>query len=162
MTSTFESDNDIIVYEIEKIISYARRTQPIFVAQCVSWLASMIGLEQRLASYIDNIQSRLDVSVIPEEAPSIGKPVSPTPRDNQEERRRDLVLQDCEMFLQDSPQSREIASLKSKGKTHTGRINPSSISKKHLRKKDRKPASERLTKETSQKADPMTEGIVLS
>jgi hypothetical protein len=82
----------------------------------------MIGLEQGLASYIEVIQSRLDVSVIPEEAPSIGKPVSPTPRDNQEERRRDLVLQDCERFLQDSRWSREIASLKSKGKTQSRRI----------------------------------------
>jgi hypothetical protein len=46
MTITFENDNDVIIYALEKIISYARRTQQIFVAQCVWWLASIIGLEQ--------------------------------------------------------------------------------------------------------------------
>jgi hypothetical protein len=59
MTLTFEHNNDVVVYALEKIIAYARRTQEIFVAQCVWWLASIIGLEPGLVIYIDNLQSRL-------------------------------------------------------------------------------------------------------
>jgi len=55
MTLSFDDDNDIIVYALEKIISYARRTQHIFVAQCVWWLAAIIGLEQGLIIHIDNL-----------------------------------------------------------------------------------------------------------
>jgi hypothetical protein len=58
MTITFENDNDIIVYTLEKIISYARNTQQIFVAQCVWWLASITGLEQGLTIHINNLQQR--------------------------------------------------------------------------------------------------------
>jgi len=56
MTITFENDSDVIVYALEKIISYARKSQQIFVAQCVWWLASVIGLELGLIAHIDNIQ----------------------------------------------------------------------------------------------------------
>jgi len=35
MTITFENANDSIVYALEKDISYAGRTEQIFVAQCV-------------------------------------------------------------------------------------------------------------------------------
>jgi hypothetical protein len=87
MTITFKNDNDIIVYALDKIISYARRNQQIFVAQCIWWLASIIGLDQGLISYIDDIQSRLNVSIVPEGAPDIGRSVSPTPRDTQEDPR---------------------------------------------------------------------------
>jgi hypothetical protein len=45
MTITFANDNDVIVYALEKIISYTRKSQQIFVAQCMWWLASIIGLE---------------------------------------------------------------------------------------------------------------------
>jgi len=58
MTITFESDNDIIVYALEKIIAYPRRTQQIFVAQCVWWLASIIGLDKGLIVHMDNLQER--------------------------------------------------------------------------------------------------------
>jgi len=61
MTITFESDNDIIVYALEKIIAYARRTQQIFVAQCVWWLASIIGLDKGLIVHIDNLQERSNI-----------------------------------------------------------------------------------------------------
>jgi len=54
MTITFKNDNNVIVYAFEKVISYAKRTQQIFVAQCVWWLASIIGLEPELIVYIDN------------------------------------------------------------------------------------------------------------
>jgi hypothetical protein len=135
MTITFENDDDVIVYALEKVIAYARRTQQIFVAQCVWWLASIIGLEQGLVNYIDNIQSRTDVSIIPEKVPSEGKTVSPIPRDNQEDQLQDKVLKECEEFLKDSRRLREIAALKATGKTLTGLINPTAISKKTSKEK---------------------------
>jgi hypothetical protein len=58
MTITFENDNDVIVYALEKIISHARRTQQVFVAQCVWWLVSIIGLEQGLIIPIDKLLGR--------------------------------------------------------------------------------------------------------
>jgi len=61
MTITFENDNDIIVYALEKVISYARRSQQVFVAQCVWWLASIIGLEQGLVNHIDNLRSQSNI-----------------------------------------------------------------------------------------------------
>jgi len=56
MTITFENDNDVVLYALEKIIAYARRTQQIFVAQCVWWLASIIGLDKGLVVHINNLR----------------------------------------------------------------------------------------------------------
>jgi hypothetical protein len=137
MTITFEHQNDVIVFALEKVISYARRTQQIFVAQCVWWLALIIGIEQDLVVYIDNLQSRINLTIVPENVPSVGRIVSPLPRDNQEDQRQDIILKECEEYLKDSRRLREIAALKATGKTLTGCINPTAISKKHLRKKDR-------------------------
>jgi len=58
LTITFENESDVIVYAFEKVIVYARRTQHIVVAQCVWWLASVIGLESGLIIYIDNLRRR--------------------------------------------------------------------------------------------------------
>jgi hypothetical protein len=117
MTITFENDNDVILYALEKVIAYARRTQQIFVAQCVWWLASVFGLEIGLIAFIDNPRSRIDVTVIPETVPSVGRTVSPTPRDNQEDQRQDKILEVCEEYLKDSRRLRDIAALKATGKT---------------------------------------------
>ena len=141
MTITFENDNDVIVYAFEKVISYARRTQQIFVAQVVWWLASIVGLEQGLITYIDTIQSRVEVSVRSEQVPeepaiAITKSVSPQPRDIQEESRQDQVLRECEEFLRKSRRERDIATLRSEGTRQTGRINSTPISKRALRKRD--------------------------
>jgi hypothetical protein len=163
MTITFENDNDVIVYALEKIISYARRTQQIFVAQCVWWLASIIGLEQGLANFIDNIQSRTDTTVIPENVPRVDRTVSPVPRDIQEDQRQDKVLKECEEYLKDSRRLRDIAALKATGKTLTGFINPTAISKKHLRKKDRHLRERDSSKpKTLISKNKRTEGIQLS
>jgi len=62
MTLTFENDNDVIVYALEKIISYTRQHQYIFVAQSVWWQASIIGIPQGLAIHIDNLNSRSGIS----------------------------------------------------------------------------------------------------
>jgi hypothetical protein len=115
MPITFENDNDVIVYSLEKVIAYARKSQQIFVAQCVWWIASIIGVEQGLVIYIDNIQSRVNVTITLDKVPSIGGAVSPIPRDNQEDRRQDQILQECEEFLQDSQRLQRVERLKSTG-----------------------------------------------
>jgi len=63
MTITFDNDNEVIVYALEKIITYARQHQYIFVAHSVWWLASIIGLEQGLIIHIDNLKSRSDIAL---------------------------------------------------------------------------------------------------
>ena len=62
MPITFENDNDVIVYALERVIDYARRTQKIFVAHCVWWLASIIGLEPELIIDIDTLRDQGRVS----------------------------------------------------------------------------------------------------
>jgi hypothetical protein len=59
MTITLENDNDANVYTLEKVISYTQRNQQILVAQCVSWLVSIIGLEQGLIICINGLVSRI-------------------------------------------------------------------------------------------------------
>jgi hypothetical protein len=163
MTITFENDNDVIIYALEKIVAYARRTQQVFVAQCVWWLASTIGLENGLITFIDSLPSRVVVTVVPEKVPSIGRTVSPIPRDNQEDQRQDKVLKECEEYLKDSKRLREIAALKATGKSLTGFINPTAISKKQLRKKDRHlRESDKIKPRTRINKDQKTEGIQLS
>jgi len=68
MTLTFENDNDVIVYALEKIISYARKNQYIFVAQSVWWIASVIGLTDGLVTHIDNLRKRFEALQAPLEA----------------------------------------------------------------------------------------------
>jgi len=104
MTVTFGNDNDVIIYALEKVIVYARRTQQIFVAQCVWWLASIIGFEQRLIVYIDNFQKRSEIShhkaapvdeaCIPQEetVETSGREVSATPQGIQEDSRPNIRL----------------------------------------------------------------------
>jgi len=87
MTITFENENDVIVYAFEKVISYARRNQQIFVAQCIWWLASIIGLEQGLIVYIDNQRKRESVQVLS------ARKVSSTPRDLTEDQRYEQTIQ---------------------------------------------------------------------
>jgi hypothetical protein len=94
MTITFENDNDVIVYTLEKVIAYARRTQQVFVAQCVWWLASIVGLEQELVIFIDNKESRSAALVIPDKVPIIRSTVSPVPRDIQEDQRQAQIHPD--------------------------------------------------------------------
>jgi hypothetical protein len=142
MTITFVKDNDVIIYALEKVISYARGTQQIFVAQCVWWLASVIGLESGLVSHIDELHGRTVVSKSTLQTPVLEEPTglqsaSPIPKDLAEELRRDTVLKECEQYLRKSRKLRDIVATKSKGKKATGRINPTPISKKALRKKDR-------------------------
>jgi hypothetical protein len=135
MTITFKNDNNVIVYALEKVISYAKRTQQIFVAQCVWWLASIIGLEPELIVYIDNRHSRIEVKVTSGKVPEEPKPVpketvSPQPRDIQEEKRQDRILKECEEFLQHSKKAREY---RKDNMIKRNRINPLESTKKSLR-----------------------------
>jgi hypothetical protein len=92
MTISFENDNDIIVYSLEKIISYAKDNQYIFLAQSVWWISSIIGLQQGLIVHIDNLKERTDIALRnilkTENSPNVNirrvKIVSPTRRDIQE------------------------------------------------------------------------------
>jgi len=129
MTITFENDSDVIVYTLEKVIAFARRTQQIFVAQCIWWLASIIGLEQELIIHIDNLEQRLNTrqqeeSPVRQEVPEPGQPiqqiyhdqvsqiaggrlVSTVPRDLTEDQRLDRILDSAERVIQESFRDRE-------------------------------------------------------
>jgi len=143
MTVTFENDNDVIVYALEKVISYARRTQQIFVAQCVWWLAGIIGLKEALINHVDKLHERTTVRK-EHTTKEVSDPViqiTPEIQDSEvqqsKEDHKDKILKECEEYLKDSRRLREISALKATGKTLTGFINPTAISKKHLRKNDR-------------------------
>jgi hypothetical protein len=61
MPITFDNDNDVIVYALEKVISYARTPQYIFLAQSVWWFSSIIELQEGLVIFIDNIKARSNI-----------------------------------------------------------------------------------------------------
>jgi len=128
MPITFEDDTEVIIYALEKIITIARNTQQIFVAQCIWWLATVITLEQGLVQHIDTLHGR----TVPINTTSETMVLNTDTEDHQ-----DKVLKECEEYLRESRRLRDIATSKSKGKTQNARINPTPISKKALRKKDR-------------------------
>jgi len=61
MTITFETDNDVIVYALEKVISYARDQRYIFLAQSVWSISSILGLQEGLVIHIDNLKARANI-----------------------------------------------------------------------------------------------------
>jgi len=102
MTITFENDRDIMVYALGNIISYARVNQYIFLAQTIWWISSIIGLQQRLVDHIDKLRDRPEAGqCIPQVTGTVGQSqanqlirrISATPRDNQEESRCGVDLQ---------------------------------------------------------------------
>jgi len=150
MTINFENDNDVIVYALEKIISYARDNQYIFLAQSIWWISLIIGLQSGLVIHINNIRERSNHSTNQQ-----GKEVSATPRDIQGDSRsqnktkqsciaesssdiegydrQEKILQDCETFIKKSQPQQRIAALKSASKTTSRRINPTKKTKKSFR-----------------------------
>jgi len=76
MTISFENNNDIIVYTLETIISFARNNHYIFIAQCIWWISSIIGLQQKLIKYIDHHKIWINIGE---------RKVSMTSRDLQED-----------------------------------------------------------------------------
>jgi len=95
MTITFENNNDIIVYALEKILSYARDNQYIFLAYSMWWISSIIGLQQGLVVHINNLKEQSDIvlrdiskrETNPNNNIQQKKIVSPTPRDIQKHSR---------------------------------------------------------------------------
>jgi len=94
MPITFQHDNDVIVYVLEKVISYARANQYIFLAQCVWWISSILELQQGLVIHIDNLQKQADktpVDIISDKTNNYAclprREVSATPRGIQEDSR---------------------------------------------------------------------------
>jgi len=65
MTLSFESDRDIIVYTLEKIIAFAQSNQNIFLAQIVWWISSVIGLQSSLVIYINNLRAKSELVSVP-------------------------------------------------------------------------------------------------
>jgi len=126
MMITFQNDNDDIVYALEKIISYARENQYIFLSQSIWWIASIIGLQQGLVIHIDDLESRENVTsdavskatliartnhdqkdeenVHPDRTGQIDneREISITPRDLAEDQRLDNILDNAELFLASS------------------------------------------------------------
>jgi hypothetical protein len=98
MNMSVESNSDVIIYAPEKIISYARNNQHIFPAQSVWWIASVIGLQNRLITHIDNLQSRAAVALAPRDIPVtvVGSPAEESLS------RQDKILEQCEEYLRDS------------------------------------------------------------
>jgi hypothetical protein len=62
MTITFENDNNVVVYALEKLIMFAKLHDYIFVAHCIWSLASVMGPEQGLIIHIDNLQQGYDLA----------------------------------------------------------------------------------------------------
>jgi len=124
MTLAFENNNDVIVYTLEKIISYARDNQYSFVAQCVWWLASIIGLQEGLVIHINNlrIRSRVEASTVCSIISSGGNDIHPARRhlissrqsSDSESGRQDTILRDCEQFLLESEANRKAICKKSR------------------------------------------------
>jgi len=149
MTITLENDNDFIVYALEKIISYARENQYIFLAQSIWWIASIIGLQQGLVIHINNLESRENVTsdavskatfiartnhdqkdeekVHPDRIGRIDneREISVTPRDLAEDQHLDNILDNAERFLASSSRARN--------QWRLNRVNPLPQTKKQLR-----------------------------
>jgi hypothetical protein len=115
MIITFDNDNDVIVYTVEQIISYAIRTQQNFVAQVIWWLASVIGLESGLLNHIDNVDGKI---IVNEPLQPGGNPSAPEEQENapdeSEEESQDRIVEECEAYPKESGMQRAIATLKSK------------------------------------------------
>jgi len=111
MTITFESESDVIVYALEKIVSFARENQYLFVANCVWWIASIIGLESGLITFIDNLEIRKrDIRQ---------RDISSTPRD--------IAMA---VSVNHTPSDYRSDPL---GRTRKGRVNPTPQTKKQLK-----------------------------
>jgi hypothetical protein len=72
MAITCEDDKDIIIYALEKIISYARQHQYMFLAQSVWQISSIIGLQSGLVIHIDNFRVQNNLVTSAETNPEIG------------------------------------------------------------------------------------------
>jgi hypothetical protein len=128
MTITFESEEDVIVYGLQKIISYARDNSYIFLAQSIWWISSILGLQEELVIHIDHLKaqkeairatipdtkiSSLDIDIHPDRLANIQNPdndnctsdgdsVSTTEIEIHNE-----IIDNCETLLAQSQQERK-------------------------------------------------------
>jgi hypothetical protein len=129
MTITFESDMDIIVYALEKIESYAREKQYIFLAQTVLWISSIIGLREGLGIHINNLNVQSNIGNPAVRVEPLSRPELPgicpsrvasirnsDSEDSASEHEsiitteteiHDEVIDNCEAFLEQSKQERK-------------------------------------------------------
>jgi len=94
MSITFQNDSDVIVYAVEKVISYARRPKQVFDAQSVWWIAQLIGLEHDVKIHIDNITITFELPV------KEGRAASVWPGDISEEYVTSSIINDMQEELQ--------------------------------------------------------------
>ena len=134
MTLSFESDRDIIVYTLEKIIAFAQSNQNIFLAQIVWWISSVIGLQSSLVIYINNLRAKSELVSVPTDVAV----TTPGHQKGNDLRWQDKILKECEDYLQDSRRLWKLEALKAKGKTRTGWINPLASTKSTLKVKKSK------------------------
>jgi phosphate starvation-inducible protein PhoH len=87
MTITFENDNDVIVYALERIIVYARRTQQIFVAQYNIQSRNLREVTTTPRDIQEGLRNRETSNIV-----HPGREVSTTPRDTQEDLRNRATL----------------------------------------------------------------------
>jgi hypothetical protein len=126
MTITFENDSDVIVYALEKIISFARENQYLFVANCAWFLAAIIGLDEGLVIHIDNLANRNRISNRRE--------ISATPRDIAREVSPELPSSN---YISDPLR-----------RTRSGRINPLPQTKSQRRKANKIKLLQKAAKKT--------------
>jgi hypothetical protein len=112
MTITFETESEVIIYALGKIITFARETQYLFVANCVWWIAGVLELDPELRVFIDNSEIRNSISQT--------RIISTTPRDIA----RAVPIEDTSPDYKPDPLR----------KTRKGRVNPLPQSKKQLKK----------------------------
>jgi len=82
MTLTFENDNDVIVYALEKIIDHARRNQYIFVAQSIWWIASLIGVTDSIVIHINNKRLQFEGNQASSEVRQWSSEIASVPQDH--------------------------------------------------------------------------------
>jgi len=120
MTLNFKDDSEVIIYALEKIISFAKQNQYFFVASCAWWIASVIGLDTGLTTHIDNLVRAEGC-----------RGISTTPRDIARDISVDPITREAiapEKYITDPLR-----------RTRKGRINPLPQTKKQLRKARQKP-----------------------
>ena len=87
-------------------------------------------MQAGLVNYIHNLRTRSELVSVP-------KNIAATPEQQKvnDPSWQDRVLKECEEFLRDYRRLRDLETLKAKGKTRTGRINPLASTKSALKGK---------------------------
>jgi len=133
MRTSFENNNDVIVYALAKIISFARENQYIFLAQSIWWISSIAGLQPGLITYIDNLESCSNKNKIRRGVTVTSRNVMQEP----EEDCQNTILKKCEEFLWDPRWLWDIVNLKSTGRTKNDHTNPRTSTKKALKERSK-------------------------